>query len=147
MMVEGKWFPQGADIREPLALRRAVFGRGRDALDDEARQVVVYREGAPVGAARLWWQDGGFRMGDVGVLQESRGQGYGDLLTRLLLYKALSHNAASVTLVCPAAVAPFFVRYGFRALDSGDPSTLRVRACDIALSCGRCGASDPLTRP
>jgi len=137
-VVEGKWFPQGADIREALAIREAVFGRGRDALDDGARQVVVYREGAPVGAARLWWRDGGFYAGDVGVLPEARGQGYGDLLVRLLLYKALSHNAKSVSLVCPAQTAGFFARYGFAAQDGGDPQTMRVQAGDIRLGCGHC---------
>ncbi len=142
-MIEGKWFPQGADIRTPLQLREAVFGRGRDVLDDEAQQVVVYREGAPVGAARLWWRDGGFWAGDVGVLPDARGQGYGDLLVRLLLYKALSHRAADVTLVCPASLSPFFARYGFAAVAAGDPVTMRVLAGDIALGCGGHGRETP----
>lgn len=137
-MIEGKWFPQGSDIGQALGIRQAVFGRGRDALDDEAQQVVVYREGRPVGAARLWWSDGGFFAGDVGVLPEERGAGYGDLLVRLLLYKALSHNAASVSLVCPAAFTPFFERYGFAVFQPGDPAAMRVTADQISLGCGHC---------
>ncbi len=137
-MVEGKWFVQGANIDQALAIRQAVFGHGRDMLDDTAQQVVVYREGKPVGSARLWWNDGGFFAGDVGVLPAERGAGYGDLLVRLVLYKALSHNAKSVTLSCAAAVAPFFMRYGFQTADVGDPATLRVLAEQIALGCGHC---------
>ena len=50
-MIQGKWFPTGSDVSQPLAIRRAVFGRGRDALDDWAQQVTVYAGEEPVGAA------------------------------------------------------------------------------------------------
>ena len=138
-MIEGKWFAQGADIAQPLQLRQAVLGRGRDALDEQAQQVVVYREGTPVGTARLWWYDGGFYTGDFCVLPMARGEGYGDLLVRLVLFKAMSHQAASVTLTCPSALSPFFARYGFRALEEGDPQRMRVAAEEISLGCGHCG--------
>ena len=71
-MIQGKWFPTGSDVSQPLAIRRAVFGRGRDALDDWAQQVAVYAGDEPVGAARLWWRDGAFWLGDVGVLPGCR---------------------------------------------------------------------------
>ncbi len=113
-MIQGKWFPQQADITLPLALREGVFGRGRDALDEVAQQVVVYDDGLPVGAARLWWADGAFRIGDVGVVSSWRGKGFGDLLVRLLLFKALSHSASRVELVATGSAASFFARYGFK---------------------------------
>lgn len=141
-MIEGKWFPQGADLSVPLMIRRAVFGRGEDELDAMAQQVVVYGAGVPVGAARLWWQDGGFRAGDVGVLAEERGRGYGDLLVRLLLYKAATHGARRVTLVCPAGLLPFFARYGFEPeadAQAGDMLTLSAPAEVSGGCCGRCG--------
>ncbi len=138
-MVEGKWFEQGSDISVPLSVRRAVLGKGRDPLDDAAQQVLVYRGGEPVGTARLWWSDGAFFAGDVCVLPEARGQGYGDLLVRLLLYKAVSHNAAGVRLVCPRAAVPFFARYGFAPAPGGDPAAetveMHLRAGDICLRC------------
>ena len=134
-MVEGKWFSQGADIAQPLAIRQAVIGIGRDALDAEAQQVVVYREGEPVGTARLWWQEGSFWLGDLCVLPQARGQGYGDLLTRLLLYKAMTHQARSVRLRCPAALTPFFARYGFHAQSENDPAEMLLLAEDLRLSC------------
>lgn len=134
-MVEGKWFAQGADIAQPLAIRQAALGLSRDALDDEAQQVVVYREEEPVGTARLWWQDGSFRLGGLCVLPQSRGQGYGDLLVRLLLYKAMTHHARSVRLLCPAALTPFFARYGFRAQSEDDPAEMLLLAENLSLSC------------
>ena len=131
-MIEGKWFAQGADIAQPLAVRAAALGMGRDETDDTAQQVVVYREGAPVGTARL---------GGVCVLPQERGRGYGDLLVRLLLFKALTHGASLIALDCPADVEPFFRRYGF----AGENGQLSIRAEDVHLShcgghCDSCGA-------
>ncbi len=138
-MIEGKWLEQGSDISVALSIRRAVLGKGRDSLDDAAQQVLVYRGGEPVGTARLWWSDGAFFAGDVCVLPEARGQGYGDLLVRLLLYKAVSHNAAGIRLMCPRAAAAFFARYGFAPAEGGDTAAdtveMRLRAGDICLRC------------
>lgn len=114
-MVQGRWYPVGSNIELPLSIRRAVLGRGRDALDDQAQQVIVFREDRAVGSARLWWQDGAFRMGDVAVLPEERGRGFGDLLVRLLLFKALTHNALKITLFTPPETETFFAKYGFQA--------------------------------
>ena len=67
-MVQGRWFPMGSDLSQPLAVRMAVFGTGRDALDDGAQQVAVYDGEQPVGSARLWWQDGAFWLAST-ILQ------------------------------------------------------------------------------
>lgn len=147
-MIEGKWFAQGTDISVPLAIRETVFGFGRDAQDEVSQQVVVYREGEPVGTARLWWEAGAFQIGTLGVLPEARGAGYGDLLIRLALFKALTHHATRVELVAAPETEAFFVRYGFapvkktsQARAAGIP--MAVRAQDICLShcqgCGKCG--------
>ncbi len=143
-MIRGKWFPQGSDIAEPLALRQAVFGAGPDRLDDEAQQVVVYDNDTPVGTARLWWQAGAFFLGDVGVLEAKRGLGFGDLLVRLALHKALTHHASQVRLDTPREMGPFFARYGFTPdPESSEGSTrlrMSIRADAILLDgCSACG--------
>jgi len=78
----------------------------------------------------------------VGVLLEERGRGYGDLLVRLLLYKAANHGAKHVKLVCPAGLLPFFARYGFAPeadSEPGDTLTLSAPA-ELSGGCGgRCG--------
>jgi len=142
-MIEGKWFAQGADITVPLTLRQAVFGRGRDALDDMAQQVVVYREGEPVGAARLWWADGDFHAGDIGVAPDRRGAGYGDLLVRLLAYKASTHGARCLVLQSPSALRAFFERFGFTAdAPQGEPALMRLQLTDGGCAgCGKCKGS------
>ncbi len=138
-MIEGKWFLQGSDIAVPLALREAVFARGRDALDDGAQQLVVYQSGVPVGTARLLWRDGDFVADGIGVLPAQRGKGFGDLLVRLLLYKVESHNAKSLVITCPAACAPYFARYGFAAETQGESLTLRAQLADGCPTCTGCG--------
>lgn len=137
-MIEGKWFAQGADIGQPLLIRDSVFGRGRDALDDMAQQLVIYREGDPVGTGRLWWENGTFHAGDIGVLSDERGKGYGDLLVRLLIYKAVTHHAQSILLLCPQALMPFFERFGFIAQDGGDPAEMLLHPLDECAGCGKC---------
>lgn len=112
-MVEGKWYAPGADIPECEAIRRAVFGRGRDALDDEAWNVLVWHDGQPAAAGRLWWRDGAFWLGDLAVLPEHRHASLGDLTLRLMLFKAETHAARLLRLICPCDTAPFFARLGF----------------------------------
>ena len=148
-MVQGKWFPMGSDITPALAVRRAVFGTERDSLDDMAQQVIVTREGKAVGSARLWWADGAFCLGDLGVLEEERGKGYGDLLIRLLLFKALTHSASLIRLTAPKEVTAFFAKYGFTA--EGEEEGLcrmMIRGQDVQLShcggnCADCGHRSP----
>lgn len=121
-MVRGKWFPMGTDISEALSIRQVVFGTAADELDAAAQQVVVYREGRPVGAGRLYWADGAFRLDKLGVLPEERDKGFGDLLIRLLLFKALTHSASLIALDTPAETRGFFAKYGFE--DDGEQNGL-----------------------
>ena len=97
-MVQGKWFPVGSDISEAISIRERVFGTAADGLDAAAQQVVVYREGLPVGSARLWWADGAFRLGALGVLAEERGKGYGRQLTEALMQYLSNLGASYATL-------------------------------------------------
>ena len=113
-MIEGKWYPQGSDLSDLLPVRQAVFSRGEDVLDAESWNVLVWQDGVPAGTGRLWWRDGAFRIGDLGVLPDWRGKRIGDLLLRLLLFKAQSHFAREVRLRCPENVTGFFSRLGFR---------------------------------
>ena len=76
-MVQGKWFPQGADLSEVISVRRGVFSRGEDPLDAESWNVLVYQDGVPAASGRLWWREGSFWLGDLGVLPAYRGQKLG----------------------------------------------------------------------
>ena len=143
-VIRSKWFLQGSDITTPLAIRRDIFGQGRDNLDEEAQQVVVYHNDEPVASARLWWAEDSFHLGEVGVLAGERGRGYGDLLVRLALFKARLHHARVVRLTATDDTAAFFARYGFRVEETGGPRLpMKLLGEDIKLEgCGRNGAGE-----
>ena len=115
-MIEGKWYSPGSDIEVSLELRKKSLNLIRDEIDYLSWQLVVFDDGEPVGAGRIWWQDGDFYIGAVSVLKDKRGMGFGDLLVRLLLYKAQEHNALRV-LIKPCDSVGFFTKYGFSAID------------------------------
>ena len=143
-MIQGKWFPQGADLSDPLSVRRDVFSRGRDALDDGAQNVVVYLDGVPAAAGRLWWEDGAFRLGDIGVSAPFRGRLLGDLVLRLLLFKAQEHFAREVRLRAPFGTEGFFARLGLREVSRGESETeMMIPGEEIDLdTCRACGKKD-----
>ena len=148
-MVEGKWFAPGAEIGPALDIRQAVFGRGADELDQLSWNVLVWHEGEAAATGRLWWQDGAFRLGDVAVLPDRRGLGLGDLTLRLLLFKAESHAARLIALECPAEVAPFFGRLGFRAEETRADGliAMSLRGEDLCLdACKSCQKDCPNRR-
>ena len=139
-MVQGRWYPGGSDITLPLQLRMSVFGRGKDAIDAYAQQAVIFENDVAVAAARLWWQDGAFVIGDIGVLEEKRGRGFGDLLVRLTLYKALTHAASVIRLECPADVESFFAQYGF-VTDSRTENLVQMSILGENVQLSHCGGN------
>ena len=128
-MIRGKFLHPGSDISQALKVRDAVFVREqgydaaleRDDIDDISWHALVYdavdAAGEPVGDAagtgRIWWQGGEFHLGRIAVLKEKRGLGLGDLLMRMLLFKAKEHSARSVSLSAQLYAVPFYARYGF----------------------------------
>ena len=150
-MIRGRLLPPGADIAQALRVRAAVFGQGAaDETDAQSWHALVYdrvdENGEPVGdacgAGRIWWQDGAFHIGRVAVMPDRRGLGLGDLLMRMLLFKALEHGARAVVAHAPKESAAFCARYGFppeRAVPDPDGVALRAAAEQIDLSGSCCG--------
>lgn len=113
-MIQGKWVAPGQPLNEIRSVRSSVFGHPVESTDPMGWNCLILQNGKPAAAGRIWWSEGSFRLGDIGVLPEFRGQGLGDLALRLLLYKAQSHAAREVRLQSPAETAGFFSRLGFR---------------------------------
>ena len=144
-MIQGKWLPMGSDLKETIAVRQHVFGRGEDETDSISQSVMVYNDdGVPVGTGRIFWQDGAFWLSDIGVLQEFRGKGFGDLLVRLLMFKALSHSAREIRLYSPNQTLAFFEKYGFTTTDNNQMVILgeAVRLSHCSGNCADCEACD-----
>ncbi|MBQ6399495.1 MAG: GNAT family N-acetyltransferase [Clostridia bacterium] len=139
-MVQGKWFAPGQPLGEVLPVREAVFGAAGPESDPLSWNCLVFWDGVPAAAGRIWWQDGAFRIGDIGVLPDYRGRGLGDLALRLLLFKAQSHAAREVRLKTPPELAGFFARLGFRAgaPEEGGAETLEMMIPGDAIDLDTC---------
>ncbi len=139
-MIQGKWYAPGEDLAEVLPVRRAVFGRGEDPLDAESWNVLVWEDEVPAASGRIWWRDGAYRLGDLCVLPDRRGRKLGDLVLRLLLFKAQSHAAREVRLACSPDCCGFFARLGFLPESvSGQETEMLLEGDRIELdSCKNC---------
>ena len=118
-MIQGKWFAPGEDISPLVSVREAIFARGADDLDPLSWNALIYEDGVPCAAGRIWYRDGAYWLGDIGVLEAFRGRKLGDLALRLLLFKAQSHAAREIRLRCPEDTEGFFARLGFRPVSRG----------------------------
>lgn len=141
-MLEGKWFAPGEEVLHAAEIREKVFGTGKDALDAASWNTVVYVDKAPVATGRIWWENGDYHLGDIGVLETYRGQRLGDLVLRLLLFKAQTHSARMVRLQCPDEVADFFSRLGFRKDEEGMSLKGEEIDLDTCHGCSHCDHTD-----
>ena len=140
-MIQGKWFAPGEDLSaEVLPVRREVFGTAGSASDPEGWNTLVYLDGRPAASGRIWWSGDAYWLGEIGVIPALRGCRLGDLVLRLLLFKAQSHSAREVRLFCPEDTEGFFARLGFRPVsrDSGSVEMM-ITGSGISLdSCANC---------
>ena len=137
-MIQGKWFSQGSDLSDALFVRRAVFNRGTDELDAMAQSAVVYLDDIPTATGRIWWEDGAFWLGDICVLPDYRGQRLGDLILRLLLFKAQSHFAKEVRLRCAPETVGFFSRLGMNETGKKDCGLVELMIPGEAIDLDTC---------
>lgn len=119
-MIKARYLTSKDDISAVLGVRALIDefgGMGRDEYDDMAVYALAYDEAdAACGCGRLYIDaDSRFRIDLLGVIKQSRGGGVGDLLARMLLYRAKDLNAASVRALSPKQTVRFFERYGFDA--------------------------------
>ena len=114
-MIQGKWFAPGENLpEEVLSVRREVFGNPGQTVDPKGWNTLVYLDDMPAASGRIWWEEGAFWLGEIGVLSSLRGRRLGDLVLRLLLFKEQSHAAREVRLSSPEETQGFFARLGFR---------------------------------
>ena len=144
-MIQGQWFSPGKDISPLLPVRESVFGRGADALDGESWNTLVYEDDVPAASGRIWDRDGAYWLGDICVAESRRGRRLGDLVLRLLLFKAQSHAAPEVRLLCPPAVTGFFARLGFVSVSGPGAETVEMAIDGARIdldTCKHCPKSD-----
>jgi len=117
-MYRGKFLMSGMDASDVFSVRAAIpefQGAGKDEYDEMAVYAVIYdEEDIPCGCGRLFiGKDSRFHIDTLGVLPSHRRRFVGDLLARMLLYRAQDLNAGSVWIAAPNETCVFFSRYGF----------------------------------
>jgi ribosomal protein S18 acetylase RimI-like enzyme len=110
------------------------------ARGDVARAAVLFdADGSLAAAGRMYYEDGAFWLEAVAVREDLRGQGFGDLLTRMMLDRAFGHAAREARLYAPEGCEGFFGRYGFQVRTrGGEGALMAVTAGEVRLG-GRCG--------
>ena len=152
-MIRGKYLTSSDDVSQVLALRGDVaraegLQSGEDCHDRMAVYALVFDEdGAPAGSGRLYLDEDRFVIGCVGVMPDRRKKGLGDLIMRMLIFRAQELNAPAVYALIRPGEEMFYAHYGFKpsgeACDEWGQSGLlmRVEAGEIAPSgCGGHGA-------
>lgn len=133
-MVTSVFIPGNEDIAEPLEIRREVFmeeqgwpeSEERDGCDEAAMHLMVYVDEAPAATGRIWYGDA-FRIGRLAVRKQFRGQNIGDLALRLLVYKAFSSGAETLSVGAQTYIAPLYKKFGFK--ECGEEYTYAGRPC------------------
>ncbi len=105
-------------------IRRRVFveeyGYPAQAERDDYDRMAVYAlvlddDGTPSATGRLYIDDEDrFTIGRVCVLKEARGRYMGDLVMRMLLFRAQELNCAAVAVSARVDAVSFYAKYGLR---------------------------------
>lgn len=121
-MVRGRYLTSKDDISDVISIRRRVFvdeqGYSADSEPDDRDNMAIYAlvtdgENAPSATGRLYIDDDKFWIGRVCVLQSARGKRLGDLVMRMLLFRALELGANAVHISAQLPKLGFYARYGF----------------------------------
>jgi predicted GNAT family N-acyltransferase len=103
-------------LEQAFAIRRAVFVQEQrvsealeiDGRDDQARHLLAYCNGEPIGTLRLRWLDGGrvAKIERVAVLPRGRGAGIGHALMDRALALADAAGAEEARLHAQRSLRP-----------------------------------------
>lgn len=116
------------DLTACHALRRAVFIDEQgvpedielDGRDDQALHLLVWQDGAPVGAARVQLAGDTGKIGRVCVLPEERGAGFGTALIRAAVDVLRTQpGILRARISAQAHAVGFYEKLGFAAQGDG----------------------------
>ncbi len=145
-MIRGKFLTSGDGDSMVFDVRNAVcraegLPASQDCHDRLAVYALVFDENdSPSGSGRLYLDEDRFMIGCVGVLPDRRRNGLGDLILRMLLFRAQELNAPEVYALVRPGEEGFYARFGFKpageeADERGQTRVLlRVKADAIAES-------------
>lgn len=122
-MIATKWFHNTEEIEDAKNIREEVFVKEQnvpydiemDGLDYSAYHVVAYDGEKPAATGRMIIENGEFIVGRVAVLKKYRGEGYGDLVVRMLVRKCFNLGAKEVKIHAQLQAQKFYEKIGFQA--------------------------------
>lgn len=125
-MITNEWIAGTGDLCVPHQVRREVFVKEQhvpeeletDREDRESMHLVIRDGDRPVAAGRIRFDGKTFRIERCAVLKDMRGQGFGDLLIKLLLRKVFEYEPPKVLIHAQKSAQGFYEKYGFKV--SGD---------------------------
>ena len=102
-------------------IRRQVFVDGQgvpeereiDGLDAVSTHFLLWRDGVPVGTARMRVLDASAKAERVAVLKSASGRGLGAQLMRALEREAVARGLSGVLLHAQESVIPFYEKRGY----------------------------------
>jgi predicted GNAT family N-acyltransferase len=111
------------DLSDAHLIRREVFINEQrvpesielDDTDGDAVHLVLYDNGTPAATGRMRVTDEGLVIGRVAVLKAYRGQGFGDLVMRMLIRRAVEAGFGAQTVHAQITARGFYEKLGFEA--------------------------------
>lgn len=121
-MFRADWVEGSGDYSIAMGIREEVFcdeqGYSRDVeyddMDPIAQHLIITENGEPVATGRLFEQEGVYKLGRICVRSQFRGQGFGDMVVRLMLDKALKLGAARLYISSQEYIKNMYCKFGFR---------------------------------
>ncbi len=135
-MFHTKWIMGFQEAEPCLRLRRDVFvselnypeEAAFDWFDEIAAHLLVFEEGdaTPVAAGRMYPLPDSTRLDSICVRSDRRGQQYGDLCARLLLFKAAELEQPIISIETPEAYLAYYGGFGFAPAGPGANGKTRM---------------------
>lgn len=110
---------EGKLIRQAVFVREQGFQNEFDDIDKRAYHLVIYEDGKPAAAGRLFEKDKGiYYIGRVAVLKQYRGMKLGRKIMSLLEEKAKELGGEKTVVSAQCAARTFYEKMGYTAFGS-----------------------------
>lgn len=147
-MIKGIWVQGNKNILDALEIRKKVFideqgidkEQEYDDKDSKCDHLIVYDNNIPVGTCRLLIQNNVYLINRVAVINEYRGQAFGDFIMRMAIRKAFDMGAKEVIVHAQLRVKEFyrkleFSEFGETYIEAGIPHINMKRTRDVGGCC------------
>lgn len=102
-------------MREKVFMQEQGFENEFDDIDQTCLHLVVYKDGKPIGVARMFDENHDMILGRIAVLKEYRHLHIGSDILNVLETKAKELNYHTVILSAQVRAMPFYKKNGYQA--------------------------------